>query len=98
MQKFTFKTEKATGQYRSFFPDHHHIKFNKIDVGSIDDKFPFAIRLQVYKKDILEDGNPNCEWRWITLKKESFSLQEAKDFLNEHIDDLFNKYSIYIKE
>lgn len=27
--KFTFKTEKQTGKYASFFKDHHIIKLNK---------------------------------------------------------------------
>lgn len=27
--KFTFKTEKPTGRYRSFYPDHHYVKLKK---------------------------------------------------------------------
>lgn len=92
--KFTFKTEKETGRYRSFYPDQHFIKLNRKVVGSIDDEFPYAIRLIVVKKDINEDGNPNCEWRWVRLQKESSSLLEAKEFLNNNIDEILKKYSL----
>ena len=91
--KFTFKTEKPTGRYSSFFPRTHYIKLNKKEVGLIVD-ITWDIRLMVYKSDILEDGNPNCDWKWIKLKKESETLQEAKDFLNNNIDAILNKYKL----
>ena len=94
--KFTFKTEKSTGSYRGFYPDTHHIKLNKVEVGTIDPIEPFKISLQVVKKDIMEDGNPNCPWRWITLKKESKTLEEAKAFLNTRFSSIMEKYNIYI--
>ena len=95
--KFTFKTIKPTGKWKSFDNDNHIIKLNKKEVGYIidDDKKPFEIRLAVIKKDILEDGNANCVWKWITLKKESETLQEAKDFLNENINAILEKIEIY---
>lgn len=91
--KFTFKTEKPTGRYRSFFSESHDIKLKKMKVGSIVD-ITWQIRLMVLKDDINEDGNPNCEWKWITLKKESASLQEAKDWLNVNFISLNQKYKI----
>ncbi len=81
-KKFTFKTEKPTGSYRSFFPNLHYIKWNKKEVGDIDDKNPHTIRLKVYKSDINEDGNPNCLWKWIKFKKQFESVQDAKEWLN----------------
>ena len=92
--KFTFKTEKATGQYRSFCNDSHYVKLNKIECGSIGAEKPHKIRLQVVKADIMEDGNPNCKWKWITLKQESETLQEAKDFLNKNFVSINSKYKI----
>jgi len=66
--KFTFKTERPTGRYRSFYSSNHIIKLKKIPVGMIYpsglDSPPFSIHLQVIKKDLMEDGNKNCEWRW----------------------------------
>lgn len=91
--KFTFKTTKATGRYRSFFKDTHAIKLNKVEVGSIDDK-TWRIRLMVIKTDMNEDGNPNCDWGWVVLKKESKSLQEAKDWLNEKFSAITDKYQL----
>lgn len=99
---FTFKTEKPTGKWRSFNPETHHIKLNKIEVGTINgqgrfnDSPPFKIRLQVKKKDINEDGNPNCRWKWIILKKDSQTLQEAKDFLNQHFKEITELYEIWM--
>jgi len=90
--KFTFKTVEPTGRL-NFDPPYHHVKFRKIQVGSIDNSFPHKIRLMVMKKDLMEDGNPNCKWKWITLRKESKSLQEAKDFLNNNVEGILKKYS-----
>ena len=92
--KFTFKTEKSKGPYSSFFPNTNHIKLNKQGIGTIEDKKPHIIRLKVIKDDILEDGNKNCEWKWIRLTKKSESLQEAKDFLNKYIEEILKKYKL----
>lgn len=92
---FTFKTEKPTGKWRSFYPDSHHIKIKKSKVGNISDKYPHKISLAVFKEDINEDGNPNCEWKWIQLKKESKSLSEAKEWLKSNYDLLIKKYRLY---
>ncbi len=97
-KKFTFKTDKSTGRYSSFYPDQHYVKLKKKEVGHIGDKAPYKIRLQVIKADINEDDNPNCSWKLITLKKESESLQEAKDFLNEHIDKILEKYNLHLED
>ena len=92
---FTFKTTKESGRYASFYPDHHHIKLKKKKVGNIDDGFSHKIRLQVKKKDINEDGNPNCEWKWVTLKKESNSVADAKQFLKDNFAEIIEKYELY---
>ena len=93
--KFTFKTEKSTGRYGSFYPDLHYIKIKGKQCGSINDKVPYGIRFMVVKKDINEDGNPNCEWKWIQIKKESKTLQEVKDFLNTIFPVILDKYELY---
>ncbi len=91
--KFTFKTEKSTGQYSSFFKDDHYIKLKKVEVGNIVDQ-TWQIGFMVVKDDINEDGNPNCDWKWIHLKHKSISLQDAKDFLNRNIDRILKKYKL----
>lgn len=102
-KKFTFKTEKDTGRYRAFYAHTHYIKFNKKDVGQIYslDGYnggPFKIQLRVIKKDIMEDGNPNCIWRNIILKKELATLPEAKEWLNANIDLILSKYELHMKD
>lgn len=87
--KFTFKTEKPTGRYRSFYPYSHYIKLDKKEVGRIYDEYPHKITLAV------KDESEKCGFRWITLKKESASIQEAKDFLNGMFDTINQKYSLH---
>ena len=92
--KFTFKTHRETGKYAWLHKPSHKILLSKNWVGSIDPEKPYLIRLMVMKKDLMEDKNPNCPWKWIRLKHESESLQEAKDFLNENIDAILTTYVI----
>jgi hypothetical protein len=92
--KFTFKTHKETGKYEWLHKPYHYVLLNKNNVGSIDPEKPYTINLMAVKKDILEDGNPNCPWKWIHLKHESETLDDAKAFLNENIDAILTKYTI----
>jgi len=92
--KFTFKTTKPTGPYSSFSNDWNEIKLNKKVVGNIGGQIPFTISLYVMKKDIMEDGNKNCEWKHVRLKKQSETLQEAKDFLNANIEKILQLYTL----
>lgn len=92
--KFTFKTEKPTGKWKSFQSDHHFIKIGKKEVGTIDDLPPHKIRITVVKADINEDKNPNCNWKWVTLAKKSESIQAAKEYLNTNIDIITARYSL----
>jgi hypothetical protein len=96
--KFTFKTDKPTGKWKSFEHAFHHIKLKGVKVGSIDDVAPFTIRFQVDKADINEDGNPNCSLKWIRLRKQSTSLQEAKEFVNRGCDEILVRYKIHLEE
>lgn len=92
--KFTFKTEKPIGPYSVFYPKHHYVKLKKQKIGFISDINPYRISLKVIKADIMEDKNSNCSWKWITLKKESKSINEAKEFLNTNFDSLTKKYNL----
>jgi len=93
--KFTFKTIKPVGRYSAFDIDEIQIKLNKKEVGEISPEKPFEIRLAVEKTETVTDNNPNCEWKWISLKKKSETLEEAKIFLNEHIESIMNKYTLH---
>ena len=78
---FTFKTNWPTGRYRSFSNPTHEIKLKRKMVGLIDADPPHQIRLMVMKDDIMEDGNPNCEWMWIVLSQKFSCVNDAKDYL-----------------
>ncbi len=96
--KFTFKTANTTGKYRAFFQPDIYIRINKKVCGMIDTQSPFKIRLMVIKKDLMEDGNPNCIWKWVVLKKQSESIREAKDYLNENIKLIRQQFTLYCFE
>jgi len=91
--KFTFKTHKETGSFAWLHKPYHNVLLCKNKVGSIDHDKPHQINLMVMK-DIKEAENSNCLWKWIHLKHESESLDEAKTFLNENIEAIMTKYTI----
>src|SRR5271169_2998757 len=94
--KLTFKTIKPVGRYKSFHGDYTVIKFNKKQIGMfIGDgdnerhyEPPYQVRLMIYKDDINSDGNPNCEWKWITYKHKEDTLDGIKQWLNKNIDTI----------
>ena len=92
--KFTFKTEKPTGRYKSFSSNYNYIKLNGSNVGSIDDEKPYKIRLMVYKKDMKEDGNPNCDWKWIILKVGFDNLDDAKNFVLSNATKIVSQFNL----
>lgn len=96
--KFTFKTTKPTGSHRSFYDSTIDIKYKGEEVGSIGPKEPFKIKLMVMKTDTLTDSNPDCKWLWVTLKKESTNLDEAKQFLNDNFTAITSKYTLKTKD
>lgn len=94
MKKFTFKTTKPTGRYKAFEENEYSIKMNNKEVGTICNN-SYDIRLMVVKNDINEDNNPNCIWKWITLKKKSSSLEEAKKWLNDNFEEINKLYNLH---
>ncbi len=63
----------------------------------IEEKDPYRIRLKVVKQDIMEDGNANCDWKWITLKAEFKTIDEAKEFLNANFISINEKWKLAMK-
>ena len=98
MNKFTFKTIKPTGKWKSFDNDVILIKLNKKTCGSIKPTHPHKIRLMVVKDDINEDGNTNCIWKWITFKNEFKTIKDSKLFLNKYFIPITSKYNIHLLE
>ena len=93
--KFTFKTTGATGKFRSFSLPIIDIKLNKKLIGSILPETPYLVSFMVNKQDIYEDNNSNCAWKWVRLKKEFRSIDEAKEFINNNIDKILEKFDLH---
>lgn len=47
------------------------------------------------EKDIMEDGNCNCSWKTITIKKKFSDLDGAKNFIRENFDVINEVHNIY---
>lgn len=107
---FSFKRDVPEGRWGSFQPQHNYdIKLNKKIVGSIgevrtigssgkEDEGKFLLRLIVNKKDPMEDKNPNCSWRWITLKRRFESAEEAKQFILDNSERLIQQFDLHCLE
>ena len=74
------------------------IIFGKNKIGSMTDDGAFNIRLMILKADIMEDGNENCKWKWVTLKKKFSNLDDAKDFVRENWNNINKYFDIYYGE
>ena len=98
MSKFTFKTTQPTGKWKAFEEPVHNIKLNGKQCGSIDHNAPHYIRLQIVKADPMEDKNPNCPWKWITINKKSDSVEDAKKWLAAQSAAVQAKWSIYLED
>jgi len=100
--KFMFKKDKKeTGLSSVGYPyPKTRIKHNKKDVGYIDPPTwrtksnEWKIYLAIIKQDILEDGNPNCEWRWVSLKKRFKTEPEARLFIKSHLAEILTRNNI----
>jgi uncharacterized alpha/beta hydrolase family protein len=93
----SFKTERPTGRYRSFDSSSHYIKLNKRKIGTIHPD-TWQISLMVMKTDKITDDNRNCPWRWITLKRKSNSLEDAKAWIQTNISRLVENYEFHFGE
>lgn len=98
---FTFKTTNPSGRFGWLDKPHHDIKVNKKVVGSIVEPTrdsinrAFKVKFMIVKKDIMEDRNPNCDWKWMTLKKDFTSVDEAKEFVNKYFNEITEKYPLH---
>lgn len=107
---FSFKKDIPSGRYRSFEAQNNYdIRLNKKVVGAImqirtigpnkdEDEGKFLLRLMVNKKDPMEDRNPNCVWKWITLKRRFESAEEAKQFVLDGAERLMQQFDLHCLE
>lgn len=93
-KKFIF-TKNVYNSYNFHENLGWHIKFKGNFVGSIEPYEPHKISLRIHKEPT-KDSPSN--WKWITLKKESATPEEAKDFLNNNIDAIMKTYRLYFEK
>ena len=96
MEKFTFKTIKPTGKWKSFDNNYYQILLKKKEVGAFynEGEKGWSIRLMVMKIETITDNNPNCPWKWVTLKHRAESLEAAKDFVNGNFQKLTSSFTL----
>ena len=102
MSKFSIRTKKPTGKWGWTQHSTISIIYNKKKVGALyllteagTNIHKFQISLVVLKKDIMEDNNPNCVWRWVRLKGRYETEAEACQFLNDNKEQLFESMTLW---
>lgn len=104
MKTFTFKKisrSKGLAGVAEAGKEYYDIKLDGVEVGIFGRNNSFNainIRFKIVKKDIMEDGNPNCIWKWITLKYKPISIEEAKRFLKAFNKEIQIEYKLYINK
>jgi hypothetical protein len=108
--KFSFKRYVPVGRYRSFdAQNNYNVKLRGKVVGSIsevrtigpntrEDEGKFILRFMVTKKDPMEDKNPNCAWKSVTLKRRFDSAEEAKQFILDNAERLLQQFDLHCLE
>lgn len=61
-------------------------------------KESYTIQFMIVKADIMEDRNPNCIWRNITLNAKFSELEDAKQFVIDNINSIVKKYTLFEAE
>lgn len=86
----TFKREpKETGLYAiGNSTPGVNIKYNKKWFGYITppswQHHGWDVSFMVYKDNIMEDKNPNCDWKWVYIKQKFETEEEARQYMKDH--------------
>lgn len=100
-KKPTFKKQaKGTGLSAVGHPKQNiDIKLDKKRIGTIYapnwQQGKWEVSFAIKKKDIMEDGNPNCEWRWVNFKENFYTDFLAKEFVKEMFDKINSTYEFH---
>jgi len=102
--KFTFKTERSTGKWRSFHPDTYKIKLKGLECGSISEHSSIGLSNNPERNGLFEisfsikrektEQNP-APFRNVTLKRTFTTVDEAKEFLVEGTERLTKEFDLY---
>ena len=101
MKKFTFKINRPTGRYSSFDSSYMDIKYNGCVVGGVYEprRIPggdrsWRVRFKVIPT--VSDIYSSEDWEWITLKYTPSSFEEAKQWLLNNQEAIFQKFQLKI--
>jgi hypothetical protein len=99
----TFKKQpKETGLHSIGYPyPNVDIKLDKKTMGYISaptwqTKNVWNIYLSVKKSE--PDDNSNCDWKWVTVKKDFENEIEAREFIKGHIEEIQKKFVFHFTE
>jgi hypothetical protein len=94
------KHPKETGLGSVAYPyQDSDIKVNKKKCGYIvapnhSNRTLWKAQICVKKKDINEDGNPNCPWRWMYIIKKFKEESEARLYIKKNLKRIIEKYNL----
>lgn len=94
MKKFTFKTNKPTGKYRSFDVTYIDIKLNKLIVGGIYEPSYLSKETKVRIRFVIEDKTLKCGFKWVTLKASFDDLLEAKNYVIQRAQNIQKQFTL----
>jgi len=106
MTKVTFKKHPAMTGLAGIGYSHQNVdmKIKKKKFGEIvaptwqTEDNRWYISIKVVKKQIDEDGNPNCKWKWVHFKQRFVKEEHAREWIQEYIDELMKKYILQFEE
>jgi hypothetical protein len=88
--------KKPTGLARIAFNRGCNIIEKDKCVGRIDGNGLY-VRVMVVKKNLDEDLNKNCKWRWITLDTPDFEdMNDAKTWAKDNWEQIKNTFDLYM--
>lgn len=97
------KKPKNTGLFAIGTPyNSTDIKINKVTVGEImppswnSSNKGWKIGFMVIKKDIMEDGNKNCVWKWVRFKVEFEKEELGRIWVRDNIEGIMSRYELYL--
>ena len=101
MKKFTFKTTRNEGRYKSFQHENVDIKLAKKKVGIITEASHFAKNVKENESYsihfMVTDDTTKCGWKWINLIKNFPNSADAKEWLSKEAvyKGIQEKYELY---
>lgn len=97
------KQPKETGLRRIASPyPHVDIKVNKKKCGNISPPNWSSVdnnwRIQICVKKPEPDNNPNCDWKWMMVKKDFDNEKEARQWCKDNLQSAVEGYELHYFE